>query len=123
MTELKKMSFEEARAIAEKKAIERVGIFLADQVGPVLDDYYIRGENFWIFFASENVKLPPESWELRQFPAYGVSDYNFIGYFRDFREQPEELTKALKGLPKRVEEYRVRKQKELDEAEASKHKN
>ncbi len=117
MSELKELSFEEAKARAERMAFEHMGGFWPGDSTPFLDEFFIRGKNFWMFFAHKGVEFPVEAWFQKEFSAYAVSDYGSVRYIRDLRGQPEKLQDALDGLPIGFAKDRVIKQKEQDEAE------
>ncbi len=127
MSELKELSFEEAKARAERMAFEHMGGFWPGDSTPFLEEFFIRGKNFWMFFAHKGVEFPVEfpleAWFQKEFSAYAVSDYGSVSYIRDLRGQPAKLQEALDGLPIGFEKGRIARQKLQDEAEASAHKD
>ncbi|APH55059.1 Hemolysin [Granulibacter bethesdensis] len=95
---MKKRNFEEAKTRAELMLRDRVKfIEIPDDIN-ILDDQFIQGDGFWIFFMNKNITLHPEDWFLKQFSAYIVGETGGGGYMRDLRKNPIELQKALDGL-------------------------
>lgn len=99
------ISIDEARSIAEKQAIDDVGMFVSQSDG-VLGDAYLEASDCWLFFINGNLKIP-EGALLGINWAYAVSKKGRVSMVEDFPGDDErrlELAQKMSDFFRRVEQ-------------------
>ncbi|APH55060.1 Hemolysin [Granulibacter bethesdensis] len=95
---MKKLNFEEAKEKAIKDLrLHFENVYIPDGID-LLDDNFIRGKYFWIFFPNKNIIFSEKNWFEKQFCCCVIGEYGGTRYMRDLRNKPTELQKALDGL-------------------------
>jgi hypothetical protein len=91
------ITFELAKKIAENSAIERIKYKNLPVPTPVLQDQYLEGGIFWVFFMNKET-TDPEGWWIKM--AIAVGRYGQVRLVGDFSEEPETYPWHLKMLLK-----------------------
>ncbi|TXH31981.1 MAG: hypothetical protein E6Q98_26115 [Rhodospirillaceae bacterium] len=91
------ITFEEARADAEKQAYADIDSFRKDKSIPLLDDEYLEAEHCWMFFQNKDIYLAPEYQFSHR--AYAYSKKKGVGRtVYDLRDDPERMSEHLQYM-------------------------
>ena len=81
------IDFEQAKLLAENSAMLEINWVPVRET--YLSDFYNERENCWIFFAKEDIPLPPDG--CLRTTAFAVSKSGVVRAVYDFRDNPEEM--------------------------------
>lgn len=92
----------QAKKIASEKAEPLLKKFIVNNNIPLLQDYFIEGDECWMFFMNKAITIP-EEYSLNK-GAYVVSKKGAFRHIADFSDEPEKLQAYLKTMSKYFKE-------------------
>ncbi|THF73948.1 hypothetical protein [Cohnella fermenti] len=96
------ITFEQAKAIAEKAAFEQLAPFVEDESDTVLSDKHAEAEYCWFFFRKQEIVGPPEK-ILTWGAAYAISKKGELRLIADFMNEPDKLREYIQVMSKYFE--------------------
>jgi hypothetical protein len=95
----RQISLSDAMKIAENAARRNFSCLLPKEDANVLADDYAEAENYWMFFRSKEIMIPPDG-ELRGGWVYVVSKTGELREVPDFSSDKQKLNKYLEKMSK-----------------------
>jgi len=93
-----RITFDEARKIAERQALLELEPYKPSRTTDVLDPQrHLEAEHCWMFFRSPEIDVPEHDWFVRQ-AAYAVSKRGSFSMIHDYSYDPVQLMEYLGTL-------------------------
>lgn len=93
-----RITFDEARRIAEVEALSSLEPYMLDPTTNPLDQgRYLEAEYCWMFFRNPEILVPDYGWFVRQ-AAYAVSKRGAFSMIHDYSSDPVQLKEYLQKL-------------------------
>jgi hypothetical protein len=98
------ISFEEARALAEKAAREKLSGLFDERLESILENHYMEEECCWLFFRKTKIIVPEGGFKGWSF---AISKRADIRLFYDLRHKPEKMAEIFQNLSNHIKEKKL----------------